>query len=99
MKTNIDFDKNLIKFINIGFGNVVNKDRIVSIMAPDTVPAKRLINDTRALNKLIDATSGRKTRSILIMDTGHIIICGLNADTITARLNLQDDKVEDIIDK
>ena len=88
--------KNL-KFVSIGFGSLVNLDRVVAIVKSDTLPSRRLINDARDAGKLLDATCGRKTRAIVVVDSGQVILCGLNTDTIAARLNLQiDDKeVED----
>lgn len=84
--------KNL-KFVSIGFGSLVNLDRVVAIVKSDTLPSRRLINDARDAGKLLDATCGRKTRAIVVVDSGQVILCGLNTDTIAARLNLQiDDK-------
>ena len=81
------------KFINIGFNNTVNSMRVLSVVTPGSSPSKRLINDARDLGKLVDATCGRKTKSVLVMDTGLIILCGLNTSTITRRMNLVEDDV------
>ena len=88
--------KNL-KFVSIGFGSLVNLDRVVAIVKSDTLPSRRLINDARDAGKLLDATCGRKTRAIVVVDSGQVILCGLNTDTIAARLNLQieDKEMED----
>ena len=87
-----------IKFVGVGFGNIVNRDRVVGVISPDTLPSKRLINDARDDNKLLDATCGRKTRAIIVLDSGHIILCGLHTETISGRLNLRpvdgDDEAE-----
>ncbi len=86
-----------LKFISIGFGSLVNIDRVVAVVKSDTLPSRRLINDARDSGRLLDATCGRKTRSIVIVDSNQVILCGLNTDTIAARLNLQADvkEVED----
>ncbi|MGN1099672.1 MAG: extracellular matrix/biofilm biosynthesis regulator RemA family protein, partial [Christensenellales bacterium] len=76
------------KFVSIGFGNLVNRDRVIAVVNPDTLPSKRLMNDARDANKLLDATCGRKTRAIIVVDSGQIILCGLHTDTIAGRLNL-----------
>lgn len=88
--------KNL-KFVSIGFGSLVNLDRVVAVVKSDTLPSRRLINDARDAGKLLDATCGRKTRAIVIVDSGQVILCGLNTDTIASRLNLQTEvkEVED----
>ena len=76
-----------MKFVSIGFGNVVNADRVVAVVMPDTLPSKRLLSEAKELHKLIDASCGRKTRAMIIMDTGHLVLCGLQTDTIFSRLN------------
>ena len=81
---------NDIKFISIGFNNIVNSLRVLAVISPDTLPSKRLIQDARETKKVIDATCGRKTRAVLILDSGHIVLCGLSTDTIAARLNLNE---------
>lgn len=88
--------KNL-KFVSIGFGSLVNLDRVVAVVKSDTLPSRRLINDARDAGKLLDATCGRKTRAIVVVDSGQVILCGLNTDTIATRLNLQTEvkEVED----
>lgn len=83
------------KFISIGFNNIVNSQRVLSVINPDTLPSKRLIQDAREAKKIIDATCGRKTRALCILDSGHIVLCGLSADTISARLNLNENTGKD----
>lgn len=80
-----------VKFVSIGFGSLVNLDRVVAVINPDTLPSRRLINDARDAGNLLDATCGRKTRAIVVVDGGQVILCGLNTDTIASRLNLQSD--------
>ena len=74
-----------MKLLNIGFGNSVVSDRIVSIISPDSAPVRRLIQDAKDRGILIDATCGRKTRAVIIADSGHIILSGLQTDTVTSR--------------
>lgn len=78
-----------IKFVNIGFNNIVNMDKVVAVLNPDTLPSKRLIGDAREANKLLDASCGRKTRAVIVMENNQVILCGLHTDTIAARLNLE----------
>lgn len=75
-----------IKLLNIGFGNTVLANRVVAIVSPASAPMKRLKEDARQANKLIDATMGRRTRSIIIMDSDHVILSGVQAETIAQRL-------------
>lgn len=73
------------KLINIGFGNVVLDSRVVAIVTPSSAPMKRLKDEAKEAGKLIDATQGRKTRAIIITDSGHIILSAVQAETITQR--------------
>ena len=75
------------KLVNIGYGNVVAAPRIVAVVSPDSAPMKRLKDDARDAHKLIDATQGRRTRSILVTDTNHVILSALSAETIAERVN------------
>lgn len=72
--------------LNIGFGNVVMADKVVAIISPESAPIKRMVQEAREGNKLIDATFGRKTRAVLMMDNGQIILSSLQAETIAHRL-------------
>ena len=74
------------QLISIGFGNIVQACRVVAVVGPDSAPIKRIISDARERNLLIDATCGRKTRSVLVMDSDHIILSGLQSETIARRL-------------
>lgn len=76
-----------MKLVNIGYGNLVNASRIVAAVSPDAAPIKRLVQDTRAVGKLIDASSGKKTRSVLVADSGHLILSALTTETILGRIN------------
>ena len=76
-----------MKFINIGFGNVVSAGRIISIISPESAPVKRIIGDAKASNNAIDATCGRKTRAVLIMDSSHIVLSAVQAETVADRID------------
>jgi hypothetical protein len=75
-----------IKLLNVGFGNVVVASRIVSIVHPGSAPMKRLKEEARERGKLVDATSGRKTRAVLITDSDHVILSAINPETAALRL-------------
>jgi len=77
--------------LNIGFGNMAAANRIMAIISPDSAPIKRMIQESRDSSNLIDATYGRKTRSVLIMDSGQIILSALQPETISHRLVGKDD--------
>lgn len=72
--------------ISIGFGNVVASDKIVAIITPGSSPIRRLKDQARQKGKLVDATQGRRTRSIIVMDSDHVVLSAIGADTITQRL-------------
>ena len=74
--------------VSVGFGNLVSADRIVSIVSPDSAPIKRLIQDAREHHTLIDASCGRKTRAVLVMDSAHVVLSALQPETIAKRLNI-----------
>ena len=75
------------KFINIGHGNMIAAARIVAVVSPESSPIKRLVQEAKEDGRAIDATGGRKTRAVLVADTGHVLLCALQTETITARLN------------
>lgn len=77
-----------MKLISIGFGSMVSADRVIAVIAPDSAPVKRLIQESRERGMLIDATYGRKTASVFIMDSGHVVLSALAADKIAARAGL-----------
>ena len=76
-----------MKLLNIGFGNMVSTDRLIAIVSPDSAPIKRMIQEGRDRGVLIDSTYGRKTRSVVIMDSDHIVLSAIQPDTVAARLN------------
>jgi len=77
------------KPINIGFGNIVPAGRIVAMVGNDSAPVKRLIQDAREKGSLVDATQGRRTRAVIITDSGHIILSAIQPETIAGRLGEQ----------
>ena len=74
-----------MKLINIGFGNMVNADRIIGIVSPDSAPIKRLVQDAREKGALIDASYGRRTQAVLIMDSDHVVLSALTPETVASR--------------
>ena len=76
-----------MKLINIGFGNIIIADRIVSMVNPNAAPIKRFIQEAKEKGLTIDATAGRKTRAVIIMDSGHIILSAIQPETIASRLD------------
>ena len=76
-----------MKLINIGFGNMVSSSRLVAIVSPDSAPIKRIIQDMRDHGQLIDATYGRRTRAVIIMDSGHVILSAIQPETIAGRMS------------
>ncbi|HDI78852.1 MAG TPA: DUF370 domain-containing protein [Desulfobacteraceae bacterium] len=85
------------RLINIGFGNSVVRDRIVAIISPNTAPAKRLREEARRENRLIDATQGRKTRSLIITDSNHVILSAVQTETIAQRFSTDSRNPQDEI--
>lgn len=75
-----------IRFINIGYGNIVSSERIVAIVSPDAAPVKRLVQEAKASGSAVDATCGRKTRAVIVCDSGHVVLSALMPDTILSRL-------------
>ena len=71
-----------MKFIRIGFGNLVSSERIIAIIGPDSSPVKRLFQDAKDRGTLIDASSGRKTKSVLLMDSDHLVLSSLSAEEL-----------------
>ena len=76
-----------MKLINIGFGNMINADRIVVVVSPDSAPIKRLVQDCRERGTIVDASFGRKTIAVIITDSDHVILSYLTAETVANRVN------------
>ncbi len=79
-----------IKLVNIGFGNIVAANRIVAIVSPESAPIKRIIQEGREKGSLIDATYGRRTRAVIIVDSGHIILSAVQPETVANRLGVKE---------
>ena len=88
-----------MKLINIGFGNMVCASRLVAIISPDSAPVKRIISDAKDSGNLIDATYGRRTRSVLITDSNHIVLSAVQPETIGNRLTNEDTEIGEIQDE
>lgn len=73
--------------INVGFGNVVNSSKIIGIISPDAAPIKRMVQSAKDTGIAIDATCGRKTKSVIVMENGNLVLSSLLPDTITSRVN------------
>jgi len=76
-----------LKLINIGFGNMVSAGRLVAIVGPESAPIKRIISDAREKGQLIDATYGRRTRAVIIADSGHVILSAIQPETVASRIS------------
>ena len=89
-----------MKFINIGFGNIVSSSRLIAIVSPESAPIKRVIQDARDSGKLIDATYGRRTRAVIIMDSEHVILSAVQPETVANRLDKDtgDTEIEEDLD-
>lgn len=74
-----------MRMINIGFGNIVSEDRVIAVISPESAPIKRVINDARDGHKLIDATYGRKTRAVIVMDSNHVVLSAIQPETVAQR--------------
>lgn len=87
-----------MKLINIGFGSMVAAERLLAIVAPDSAPIKRVVQEARDRGMLIDASFGRKTKAVILMDTDHVILSAIPSETIGARwMGVQDVKMEEEI--
>ncbi|MDR1569399.1 MAG: DUF370 domain-containing protein [Oscillospiraceae bacterium] len=82
-------------FINIGFGSIVSAARITAIVSPESAPIKRLVQIARERERLIDATYGRRTRAVIVMDSDHVILCAIQPETIAHRLDTQPEEEEE----
>jgi len=87
-------DERALRMLNIGYGNVVAAPRVAAVVSPLSAPMKRLREQAEKSGKLIDATQGRRTRSILVLDTDHIVLSAVNPETILARLASGEDTPE-----
>ena len=84
-----------MKLINIGFGNMISAGRLIAIVSPDSAPIKRMVQEARERGMLIDASYGRKTKSVILMDTDHVILSAISPDGLSARWTGKDDPVQE----
>ncbi len=75
-----------MSMVNVGFGNMISSERLIAIVGPDSAPVKRMIQEARDAGSLIDATYGRRTRAVLVMDSDHIVLSALQPETVSARM-------------
>ena len=89
-----------MKFINIGFGNMMAADRIVALVSPESAPIKRLVQDAKDAGRTTDGTCGRRTRAVIVTDSEHVILSAIQAETIANRLDndLLDEEEDDAED-
>lgn len=80
-----------MKFINVGFNNMINSSRVVALVSSDSAPSRRLIQDAKDAGRAVDCTCGRKTRCVIVTDSDHIILSALQAETVAGRLNGNED--------
>lgn len=85
-----------IKLVNIGFGNIVAANRIIAIVSPESAPIKRIIQEAREKGVLIDATYGRRTRAVIVVDSSHVILSAVQPETVANRLTSKDTASEDV---
>ena len=85
-----------MQLINIGFGNIVSAERIISIVSPESAPIKRIIQEARDRGMLIDATYGRRTRAVIITDSDHIILSAVQPETVAHRLVAKEEVVDEV---
>ena len=82
-----------MRILNIGFGNIVSLGRVISILNPDAAPVKRIIKNNKDSGNLIDATCGRKTQSVIVMDSGHVVLSALKVELLENRIDKGDNSV------
>ena len=81
-----------MQLINIGFGNIVSANRIIAIVSPESAPIKRIIQEAKDNKTVVDATYGRRTRAVIIMDSGHVILSAVQPETVAGRLDKDDEE-------
>jgi extracellular matrix regulatory protein A len=84
-----------LRLINIGFGNVVSANRVISIVSPESAPVKRIIAVARENNKLVDATYGRRTRAVIITDSDHVVLSAVQPETVGQRVLSHEEVTDD----
>ena len=80
-----------MQLINIGFGNIVSANRVITIVSPESAPIKRIVQEAKENGTAVDATCGRRTRAVVIMDSGHVILSAVQPETVAGRLDKEDE--------
>ena len=88
-----------MQLVNIGFGNIIAANKIVAIVSPESAPIKRMVQEAKDEKTAIDATCGRRTRAVLIMDSGHIILSAVQPETVAGRLEKDEENISSIEEK
>lgn len=76
-----------MKLVNIGFGNMISSGRLISVVSPESAPIKRIVSEAKEKGNLVDATFGRRTRAVLMMDSDHVVLSALSPETLAGRIN------------
>ena len=84
-----------MQLINIGFGNIVSANRLIAIVSPESAPIKRIIQESKDNGTAVDATYGRRTRAVIIMDSGHVILSAVQPETVAGRLDKKEEELEE----
>lgn len=79
-----------MQLINIGFGNIVSANRIIAIVSPESAPIKRIVQEAKDEGMAVDATYGRRTRAVIIMDSGHVVLSAVQPETVAGRLDKEE---------
>ena len=88
-------ESDAVKLVNIGYGNLISTQRLIAVVSPDSAPIKRMVSEARERSMLIDATFGRKTKTVLIMDSDHVVLSGLPIEKLAPRLGVEPAELEE----
>ena len=88
-------ESDAVKLVNIGYGNLISTQRLIAVVSPDSAPIKRMVSEARERSMLIDATFGRKTKTVLIMDSDHVVLLGLPIEKLAPRLGVEPAELEE----
>ena len=89
-------ESDAVKLVNIGYGNLISTQRLIAVVSPDSAPIKRMVSEARERSMLIDATFGRKTKTVLIMDSDHVVLSGLPIEKLAPRLGVEPAELEEV---
>ena len=88
-------ESDAVKLVNIGYGNLISTQRLIAVVSPDSAPIKRMVSEARERSMLIDATFGHKTKTVLIMDSDHVVLSGLPIEKLAPRLGVEPAELEE----